>query len=114
MKYEQLKNMLTLQDRPDLVGIKLYTGSFFNEQNFFYDGTLGKMGFKYIDGFLCEPYLMIWVNPKKLSILTYCEGDLSLAESENLETFKKEIKESIECLSEQFEGSPEPEIVEMI
>jgi hypothetical protein len=73
LKFEDLKNFLELQDRQDLTGVKLYNGFVFEEQNFFYDGTMGKIGFIYIDGFLCEPYLQIWVNPEKMATFEYCE-----------------------------------------
>jgi hypothetical protein len=112
MNIEDLKKLLKLTtDRKEL---KIYRGSVLEEPNMLYDGTIGKMGFKYIDGFLCEPYLMVWINPKELAILSYCEGDITLTESNNKENFNVEVKGHLECLGSQFDGEPEKEILEII
>lgn len=116
MDFKELKESLELQNRPDLKekGITLYKGFLSEESKILYDNTFVNMGFTYIDGFLCEPYLMYWVCPEKLSIVSYCEGDLFLSISENKEAFKNDLKGSIECLQEQFNGHPTKEILKIL
>lgn len=108
MNINDLKKVFTKADRPDLEkkGVDLYTSFTFSTGSSYHE-LLNKSGFKYVDGFLCEPYYMVWGNPDKLAIFSYCEGDLSLEICKDLISYQAQIMGHVECLADQFEGSAE-------
>jgi len=48
-------------------------------------------------------YFGIWVHPKKMEIVTYAEGDVSVVKCKDKESFKAEIK-----YMNEFYGNPPP------
>lgn len=109
-----LINILTVQDRPDLKNCRLYQMTFYTgDPGFLYSGELEKNGFKYVDGFLNEPYCMTWVNSDELAVISYTEGDLSLLLCDDIMTFKQQVRDHVECLANQFDGAVMPDILKI-
>lgn len=104
LSLEYFKTVLPVEPRPDLEGI-MHHSFLLEDPKFFYDGTLHQLGFNYVDGFLCEPLLMVWLHIKERLILSYCEGDLYLYESPNLGDWMEHARAAVDCLHDQFEGS---------
>jgi hypothetical protein len=47
-------------------------------------------------------YFGVWVNPSRLSTLTFCEGDWALIESDNEELYNAEIEHMCQFYGEGF------------
>lgn len=47
-------------------------------------------------------YFGVWVNPQRLSTLTFCEGDWALVESDNVELYNAEIAHMCQFYREGF------------
>lgn len=108
MDFKDFKKLFSKADRPDLEekGATLYT-SFTFAQGHSYNEVLNKLGFKYLDGFLCEPYYMVWCNREVLSIFSYCEGDINLMICNDFRSYQAQVMGHVDCLADQFEGSAE-------
>jgi hypothetical protein len=115
MQLEDLKkNLIWSPDRSKPSKVRVYTSFSWQEPECFHDGTLQEMGFIYMDGWGCKPYLMEWVNPQELALFSYCEGDLTLNICTSQEIFVDEVRKAVKRLSSQFMGEPEKEILEII
>ena len=58
---------------------------------FDYDICSFKKGFAQIDTTEDASYFGNWVNFKSLELVTYCEGDLTINQCENIEEFKNQL-----------------------
>jgi hypothetical protein len=110
----QLENLKWSPDRSRPGEVRVYTSFTWQKPEWFYDGTLQGMGFIYMDGWGCEPYLRVWVHPQELALFSYCEGDLTLSICTSREIFVDEVRKTVKRLSSQFKGEPEKEILEII
>ena len=74
-------------------------------------------GFAQVDTAQDAPYFGIWANPVSLTIVTYCEGDVTTQKAENTGEFVEEIRKLKEfydnasrfigidcCLSKEIEA----------
>lgn len=80
------------------------TSEFLSTSRYTYDSGMcsSRNGFAQIDTWQDASYYGIWANPEKFIIFSYCEGDCSTTECENVEEFIAEIN-SIR----QWAGAPE-------
>lgn len=55
-----------------------------------------KKGWAQLDTWQDASYFGVWINPKTLSIFTYCEGDTTLQRCEDEDEFKAEVLKAVE------------------
>lgn len=48
------------------------------------------------------PYFGFWVNPKTLQTLNYCEGDWTVCDCKDAESYNAEMVDAIECYADGF------------
>ena len=115
MQLEELNRSLKWSpDRSQPGDVRVYTSFTWQKPKWLHDGTLQRIGFIYMDGWECEPYLMKWAHPQELALFSYCEGDLTLSICTSQEIFRDEVRKAATCLSSQFKGEPKKEILEMM
>lgn len=66
---------------------------FFNGDRYFFDTKMCAIqkGYAQIDTTQDAPYFGTWANPKKLEIVTYAEGDVTILQAENEKEFTEQI-----------------------
>lgn len=55
-----------------------------------------KKGYKWVERWGDEPYRSVWINPKELTVYTYCEGDLIKVICDDRVAFLDELREANE------------------
>ncbi len=59
-----------------------------------YHSLTRKKGWRWVERWGSEPHRAIWINPRKLTTYTYCEGDLMRVICDNQVAFLDELRET--------------------
>ncbi len=61
-----------------------------------YDSMTKKKGWSLVGRWTQEPNRKVWINPKRLTTFTYCEGDLIKVICDDRKAFVDELREANE------------------